>query len=117
MGGRVAQVPAAERPHLVDRLMLACTSPGGLHARERDNDVRGELSDPDATTRLPALHRLFYTNVWPHSPLESHLTCSVTRRWNRTKPAPNSAPAHGTTHGDSCRRSRPPRSSSMAPTT
>lgn len=36
MGGRVAQVLAASYPETVDRLVLACTSPGGPHAQERD---------------------------------------------------------------------------------
>ena len=73
MGGRVAQVLAAERPHLVDRLVLACTSPGGRHAHERDNDVRRGLADPDAHARLRALRRLFYTDAWWQGPRESHL--------------------------------------------
>ncbi|HEX8970480.1 alpha/beta hydrolase [Oryzihumus sp.] len=72
MGGRVAQVLAGTRPQLVDRLVLACTSPGGRHARERSTDVRRQLAVPDADRRR-ALHRLFYTDAWPHSPEDSHL--------------------------------------------
>ena len=73
MGGRVAQVLAAEHPGAVGRLVLACTSPGGPHARERSADVRAALADPDLEARLRALNRLFYTDAWPHSPRESHL--------------------------------------------
>jgi pimeloyl-ACP methyl ester carboxylesterase len=73
MGGRVAQMLAAERPHLVDRLVLACTSSGGRHAHERDTDVRRALADPDPNTRLRALRRLFYTDAWTHGTAESHL--------------------------------------------
>ena len=35
MGGRVAQMLAAEHPARVDRLVLACRSPGGPRASER----------------------------------------------------------------------------------
>jgi pimeloyl-ACP methyl ester carboxylesterase len=73
MGGRVAQVLAAEWPGLVDRMVLACTSPGGRHASERSNAVRRELAQPDLVARLRALHRLFYTDAWPHGPQDSHL--------------------------------------------
>jgi pimeloyl-ACP methyl ester carboxylesterase len=73
MGGRVAQVLAASYPHSVDRLILACTSPGGPRARERGADVRRSLADPDLEHRLAALQRLFYTDAWPHPPRHSHL--------------------------------------------
>ena len=72
MGGRVAQVLAGTRPHLVDRLVLACTSPGGPHARERSADVRRQLDVPDGERRR-VLHRLFYTDGWPHGPAAGHL--------------------------------------------
>lgn len=73
MGGRVAQVLAATHPEVVDRLVLACTSPGGPHAHERDAEVRRSLSDPDPGRRVAALQRLFYTDQWPHPPEHSHL--------------------------------------------
>jgi pimeloyl-ACP methyl ester carboxylesterase len=44
MGGRVAQFLAARYPGLVDRLILACTSPGGEHAHERIPAVRRRLA-------------------------------------------------------------------------
>jgi pimeloyl-ACP methyl ester carboxylesterase len=73
MGGRVAQWLAIAHPHLVTRLVLACTSPGGPHAVERGRDVRRALADPDAARRLEAMRRLFYTDAWPGVPAESHL--------------------------------------------
>lgn len=73
MGGRVAQVLAAEHPARVDRLVLACTSPGGPHAQERDNAVRRELLDPDPAHRRATLGALFYTDAWPHRPEDSLL--------------------------------------------
>ncbi len=73
MGGRVAQVLAASHPDVVGHLILACTSPGGPHARERDAGVRRSLGDPDPSRRLAALQRLFYTDEWPYPPERSHL--------------------------------------------
>ena len=73
MGGRVAQVLAAEHPAAVARLVLACTSPGGPHAQERDAAVRGELAHPDPAHRRAVLRDLFYTDAWPHRPEESRL--------------------------------------------
>jgi pimeloyl-ACP methyl ester carboxylesterase len=64
MGGRVAQMLAIEHPHLVERLVLACTSPGGTLASERSNDVRRRLADPDPEARHRALVELFYTPDW-----------------------------------------------------
>lgn len=72
MGGRVAQMLAIHHPALVDRLVLACTSPGGRHALERATEVRRSLADPDPARRRRALHQLFYTDAWPH-PERSHL--------------------------------------------
>jgi pimeloyl-ACP methyl ester carboxylesterase len=60
MGGRVAQFLAARHPALVDRLVLACTSPGGRHAVERSADVRRRL----ASARVETLRELFYTDAW-----------------------------------------------------
>ena len=61
MGGRVAQHLAAAHPHLVDHLVLACTSPGGPHARERPGDPdqhadqgRGPGGQARRQHRLPA---------------------------------------------------------------
>ncbi|WP_306208809.1 alpha/beta fold hydrolase [Actinoplanes sp. RD1] len=68
MGGRVAQHLAARHPHLVDRLVLACTSPGGPHARERTPEVRRRLADPATNART--LRELFYTDAWTG---DSHL--------------------------------------------
>jgi pimeloyl-ACP methyl ester carboxylesterase len=73
MGGRVAQLLAAEHPGTVDRLVLACTSPGGKQAHERDAAVRRELADPDAARRRAVLRDLFYTDAWPHRPEDSLL--------------------------------------------
>lgn len=73
MGGRVAQVLAAEHPELVGRLALACTSPGGPHAQERDAAVRRQLAHPDPARRRATLRELFYTDAWPHRPEESVL--------------------------------------------
>lgn len=73
MGGRVAQELAARHPDVVDRLVLACTSPGGPHAAERDVEVRRSLADPDPRRRLETLQQLFYTDRWPHPPESSHL--------------------------------------------
>lgn len=64
MGGRVAQFLAAKHPSLVDRLVLACTSPGGRNAHERTPDVRRRLADPDPTARVRTLRTLFYTDTW-----------------------------------------------------
>ncbi|WP_127502721.1 alpha/beta fold hydrolase [Actinoplanes solisilvae] len=66
MGGRVAQHLAARHPSLVERLVLACTSPGGAHAVERSADIRRRLS----TARIDTLRELFYTPAWTG---ESHL--------------------------------------------
>ncbi|MBU2664084.1 alpha/beta hydrolase [Actinoplanes bogorensis] len=68
MGGRVAQHLAARRPELVERLVLACTSPGGEHAVERSADVRKRLASPETNART--LRELFYTDAWSG---ESHL--------------------------------------------
>lgn len=73
MGGRVAQLLAATRPDLVDRLVLACTSPGGRHAREGGPEVRRALAVADPERRRETLHRLFYTPAWPHGPELSSL--------------------------------------------
>ncbi|WP_344203464.1 alpha/beta hydrolase [Aeromicrobium alkaliterrae] len=61
MGGRIAQELAIARPDLVDRLVLSCTSPGGHLARERGDDVRRALTDPDQAARHRATIDLFYS--------------------------------------------------------
>ena len=43
MGGRIAQHLAGRNPDRDTTLALACTSPGGPHAAERDTDVRKAL--------------------------------------------------------------------------
>jgi pimeloyl-ACP methyl ester carboxylesterase len=63
MGGRVAQVLAAEHPSRVQRLVLACSSPGGPYAQERTHDVRRALADPDPSARRARLHSLMYTDA------------------------------------------------------
>ncbi|MEV4348589.1 alpha/beta hydrolase [Actinoplanes sp. NPDC049596] len=60
MGGRVAQFLAARHPSLVEKLVLACTSPGGRHAHERSNEIRRRL----ASSRRDTLRELFYTDAW-----------------------------------------------------
>jgi 3-oxoadipate enol-lactonase len=63
MGGRVAQMLAAEHPSRVHRLVLACSSPGGPHARERSQAVRRSLADPDPEVRRARLLSLMYTDT------------------------------------------------------
>lgn len=74
MGGRVAQMLAAAAPDRVDRLVLACTSPGGSAASERSQDVRRTLSQADPSARRRALLDLMYTPAWFARGLTSHLT-------------------------------------------
>lgn len=73
MGGRVAQVLAGRHPSRVLSLALACTSPGGKHAIERNNGVRRALADPDPIARAAAMVELFYTPDWGTDPTQSHL--------------------------------------------
>ena len=72
-GGRVAQMLAIAHPETVDRLALACTSPGGSHAQERSAEVRRALAVPDPDQRRRTLHQLFYTDAWPYPPGHSNL--------------------------------------------
>ncbi|GAB48218.1 alpha/beta fold hydrolase [Mobilicoccus pelagius] len=67
MGGRVAQHLAAEHPDRVERLALACTSPGGPLATERDDEVRRLLASPPGDERTERVLRLFYTHAWDGS--------------------------------------------------
>jgi 3-oxoadipate enol-lactonase len=64
MGGRVAQWLAIDHPQLVRRLVLACTSPGGVSAVERSTEVRRRLAAPDPVARRDALLELMYTPAW-----------------------------------------------------
>lgn len=64
MGGRVAQELALAHPDAVRRLVLACTSPGGAVAHERDDAVKRSLVDPDPVRRRRAIVDLFYTPSW-----------------------------------------------------
>ncbi|WP_221634036.1 alpha/beta fold hydrolase [Nocardioides luti] len=73
MGGRVAQVLAADHPAYVDRLVLACTSPGGAVGLERSQDVRRALGQRDRAARTRALLDLMYTPDWSGRGLRSHL--------------------------------------------
>lgn len=73
MGGRVAQMLAVQAPEVVDRLVLACTSPGGAVAKERGPDVRRMLTTPDLAERARVLLDLFYTPACAERRLRSHL--------------------------------------------
>lgn len=64
MGGRVAQWLAADHPERVGSLVLGCSSPGGVHGLERDNDVRRSLAQPDRAAAERALLELMYTPAW-----------------------------------------------------
>ncbi|GAB3213350.1 alpha/beta fold hydrolase [Marinactinospora thermotolerans] len=64
MGGRVAQWIAARHPERVRRLVLGCTSPGGRHARERDQRVRRALGHRDPKVARETLLDLMYTPSW-----------------------------------------------------
>lgn len=86
MGGRVAQMLAADHPARVDRLVLACSSPGGPHASERTQAVRRSLADPDPAVRRRRLLSLMYTDerlarsTWSHLLGDPHMTPDATRR-------------------------------------
>lgn len=73
MGGRVGQMLAIRHPARVGRLVLACTSPGGRLAHERDASVRRLLADPDPTVRRETLLDLMYTPVWSRTNRSSNL--------------------------------------------
>ena len=73
MGGRVAQHLAADHPERVERLVLACTSPGGPVATERSSEVRRILASPRTPERTERVVRFFYTDAWPGSPEDSDL--------------------------------------------
>lgn len=116
MGGRVAQQLAARHPHRVGALVLGCTSPGGPHSVERDNDVRQALAQPQPGAARQALLELMYTpNGSP--PIPARTTPSATPACQLTPGATTSRPATGTTPGTSCRTSaHPPWSSTEATT-
>ena len=64
MGGRTAQILAAEAPERVRRLVLGCTSPGGRHGFERSDAVRRSLGQVDREAARRALAELMYTPAW-----------------------------------------------------
>ena len=64
MGGRVAQLIAANHPDRVRRLILGCTSPGGPHSVERDATVRRALGNPDREAANNALLKMMYGPDW-----------------------------------------------------
>lgn len=64
MGGRMAQWLAAEQPHRVRSLVLGCTTPGGVHAVERDNDVRRALAAKDPDAARAARLDLMFSPAW-----------------------------------------------------
>lgn len=64
MGGRVAQMIAVNHSKRVQRLVLACTAPGGTASRERDQSVRRLLAQTDSSARRIALVDLMYTPLW-----------------------------------------------------
>ncbi|WP_243788687.1 alpha/beta fold hydrolase [Saccharopolyspora gloriosae] len=71
MGGRIAQWLAIDHPELVVRLVLGCTTPGGAHAVERDQQVRRSLMTPDPAERRRVLFELMYTDAWTGAPEQS----------------------------------------------
>ena len=54
-GGMVAQEFAVTNPDRVERLVLACTSPGGAGGSSYPLHELGELDDPEETVRLLSL--------------------------------------------------------------
>ncbi|WP_413544235.1 alpha/beta fold hydrolase [Citricoccus nitrophenolicus] len=73
MGGRVAQMLAANHPDRVSALVLGCTSPGGEHAMERKKETRQWLARGTGEEQRSKLHELFYTPDWPGTSAESTL--------------------------------------------
>lgn len=73
MGGRVAQLLAADHPEHVSALVLGCTSPGGEHAVERKTETRRWLAQGTRAEQQAKLHELFYTPDWPGTPAQSTL--------------------------------------------
>lgn len=64
MGGRVAQVLAAEYADRVDRLVLGCTSPGDRHGVRRATEVNVALTQQDGRATRRTLLELMYTPEW-----------------------------------------------------
>lgn len=83
MGGRVGQMLAIEHPGRLLRMVLACTSPGGRHARERSREVRARLADPDVSARRAALWDLMYTPDRPHDAGSTLLGTRMSRNATR----------------------------------
>lgn len=74
MGGRVAQVIAADYSDRVDRLVLGCTSPGDRHGVRRQGDVNVALTQRDGSAVRRALLELMYTPDWlagHHGPFDT----------------------------------------------
>lgn len=68
MGGRVAQHLAADRPELVDRLILACTMAGGEHTVAPNPQVSRLLGSPSSPERTAAVLEWFFSPDWAGSP-------------------------------------------------
>lgn len=64
MGGRVAQWLGARYAERVRALVLGCTSSGGPHSIESDNEVRKTLVRPEPGVARQALLELMYTPAW-----------------------------------------------------
>lgn len=78
MGGRVAQMLAADHPEYVSALVLGCTSPGGEHAVDRKAETRRWLARGTRTEQQAKLHELFYTPDWPGASAQSTLLGDLT---------------------------------------
>ncbi|WP_432524939.1 alpha/beta fold hydrolase [Kineococcus sp. SYSU DK006] len=64
MGGRVAQVLAAEHAERVGSLVLGATGPGGAHEVPRTGEVTRALRHTGSPAGLTALAELFFTPGW-----------------------------------------------------
>ncbi|WP_232664841.1 alpha/beta fold hydrolase [Pseudonocardia sp. TRM90224] len=97
MGGRIAQWVAVKHPHLVRTLVLGCTSPGGMHAVERGQDVRRSLAQADRAAADRALAELMFTPAWlaehpgPHAVLGDPGMPAYARRRHLTASAQHDA--------------------------
>ena len=101
MGGRVGAAAGRRHPARVERLVLACTTPGGRHAVERGHDVRAALAQPDLAARRAALLDLMYTPAYAaaHGPTSR---CSAPPGWATTPGAATCGSAPATTRGTCC---------------
>jgi 3-oxoadipate enol-lactonase len=71
MGGMVAQHAALDHPDRVERLILACTSPGTSHAVRADPEATRRLLGKGARTPEEA-YRIATTVLYSHAFQESH---------------------------------------------